>query len=150
MKKLLILSVALLGVSAPAFAMTEAECTTLWTQADANGDGNLNAAENERYLAMLRIGNKTLPPGNMFDSATFRENCISGSFTNAAVEEGAPFAGANSFTEEQARDRAIAAGHTGVSALMKDENGIWRGTASMNGATTNIAIDFKGNVVTSK
>ena len=127
--------------------MTEAECATLWTQADTNADGNLDAMESERYLAMLRVGNKTLPADNMMDNATFKSNCLSDAFTMAAVEEGAPFAGANSFTEEQARDRAIAAGHTGVTAMTKDENGIWRGKAKMNGATANIAVDFKGNVV---
>lgn len=150
MKKFLLLSGALLCLSAPAFAMTEAECTTLWTQADADGDGNLNAMESERYLAMLRVGDKTLPADTMLDSATFRGNCLSGAFTFAAVEDGAPLTGANSFTEEQARDRAIAAGHTGVSALTKDDNGIWRGTATMNGATANIAVDYKGNVVATK
>ena len=60
---------------------------------------------------------------------------------------GAPVAGANSFTEVQAKDRAIGAGYVSVSALTKDADGIWRGTAMKDGKSGNIAVDFKGNVV---
>ena len=66
---------------------------------------------------------------------------------NSPPNPGAPVAGANSFTENQAKDRAMAAGFTSVSALTKDENGIWRGTASKDGNTVNVAVDYKGNVV---
>jgi hypothetical protein len=60
----------------------------------------------------------------------------------------APAAGANSFTEGQAKSRIEAAGFTNVSGLMKDKDGIWRGTASKGGANSNVALDFQGNVVT--
>lgn len=59
----------------------------------------------------------------------------------------APAAGANSFTEAQARSRIEAAGYSNVSPLRKDKNGIWRGTASKGGTTVNVALDFQGNVV---
>jgi putative membrane protein len=55
--------------------------------------------------------------------------------------------GANSFTEAQAKDRALAAGLTSVSSLVKDGDGIWRGTAMKDGKTRKVAVDFKGNVV---
>jgi putative membrane protein len=58
-----------------------------------------------------------------------------------------PLAGANSFTEGQAKSRIEAAGFSGVSALKKDDQGIWRGTATKGGASTPVALDFKGNVV---
>ena len=61
--------------------------------------------------------------------------------------KGAPLEGANSFTENQAKDRVVAAGFSNVSALTKDEKGIWRGTAVKDGKTVNIAVDYKGNVV---
>jgi hypothetical protein len=60
----------------------------------------------------------------------------------------APAAGANSFTEGQAKSRIEAAGFSNVSGLMKDKEGIWRATASKGGATTSVALDFQGNVVT--
>jgi hypothetical protein len=35
-----------------------------------------------------------------------------------------------------------------VSDLKKDDDGIWRGTASQGGKSVQIAVDYKGNVVT--
>jgi hypothetical protein len=64
---------------------------------------------------------------------------------NAAV--GAPLEGANSYTEAQARQRVMDTGFSDVSALTKDDKGIWRGTATKSGKQASIAIDFKGNVV---
>ena len=58
----------------------------------------------------------------------------------------APVAGRNSFTEGQARSRIEAAGYTNVSALQKDANGVWRGKATKGGATSNVSVDFEGNV----
>jgi hypothetical protein len=34
-----------------------------------------------------------------------------------------------------------------VSGLMKDKDGVWRGKASKGGSTTDVALDFQGNVV---
>ena len=62
----------------------------------------------------------------------------------------APVAGANSFTEGQAKSRIEEAGYTGVSDLKKDDNGVWRGKASKGGSTTNVSIDFQGNVNAAK
>lgn len=59
----------------------------------------------------------------------------------------APVAGANSFTEGQARSRIEAAGYTNVTDLRKDEQGVWRGQATRNGASTAVGLDFQGNVV---
>ena len=61
---------------------------------------------------------------------------------------GAPAAGANSFTESQAKTRIEAAGYTNVSGLVKDQNGIWRGKATKGSASLDVALDFQGNVVT--
>jgi hypothetical protein len=60
----------------------------------------------------------------------------------------APAAGANSFTEGQARNRIEAAGFTGVDGLQKDDQGIWRGRAQRNGQQVSVALDFQGNVST--
>lgn len=59
----------------------------------------------------------------------------------------APVPGANSFTEAQAKSRIEGAGFSNVSALTKDDKGIWRGTADKDGKQTAVALDFQGNVV---
>lgn len=59
----------------------------------------------------------------------------------------APAAGANSFTEGQAKSRIEDAGFTNVSDLKKDEQGVWRAMANRNGQNTPVSVDFKGNVV---
>ena len=58
-----------------------------------------------------------------------------------------PVAGANSFTETQARDRIAAAGFQDVKDLKKDDQGIWRGMAKKGDTQVNVALDFRGNVV---
>jgi hypothetical protein len=62
----------------------------------------------------------------------------------------APVAGANSFTEGQAKSRIEEVGYAGVTQLKKDENGVWRGKATKSGATTDVSIDFQGNVNAAK
>ena len=64
------------------------------------------------------------------------------------TETKAPEAGANSFTEAQAKDRIEKAGYTQVTGLKKDDKGIWRASASKGGAKMNVSLDFRGNVTT--
>lgn len=59
----------------------------------------------------------------------------------------APVEGANSFTEAQAKERIAEAGYTDVSALKQDENGVWRGTATKDGTSVPVGLDYQGNVV---
>ena len=67
--------------------------------------------------------------------------------TAPSNDPNAPLAGANSFTENQAKERIEKAGLTQVTNLKKDDNGIWRGTAMLDGKQTNVALDYRGNVV---
>jgi chemotaxis response regulator CheB len=62
----------------------------------------------------------------------------------------APVAGANSFTETQARSRLEAHGYSNVSGLTKDDQSIWRGKATKNGTLVSVALDYQGNIVPSK
>lgn len=55
--------------------------------------------------------------------------------------------GQNSFTEAQAKERIADAGYSDVGALKLDDKGIWRGTASKNGTSTSVGLDYQGNVV---
>jgi len=61
-----------------------------------------------------------------------------------------PVSGANSFTEGEAKSRIEKAGYTNVTALKKDENGVWRGKASKGGTSTDVSLDFEGNVNAAK
>ena len=134
-------------VSSSAFgAMTAADCDAKWKLADTNGDGVINEAEQASYFAYYRIADKAIADDKL-SNAQFMTDCQSGMYDQAAVDAGAPLPGANSFTEKQAQDRAVAYGFAAVSSLTKDGNGIWRGTATQDGKQVKVAIDYKGNVV---
>lgn len=79
-----------------------------------------------------------LVPGNV-DSASMPPR--------SKVVPGAPLAGANSFTESQAKARIEAHGFTSVTGLKKDDQSIWRGQAMKDGKLVSVALDFQGNVV---
>jgi hypothetical protein len=62
------------------------------------------------------------------------------------VDTTAPLPGANSFTDDQARQRIEKAGFTSVEELRKDDQGIWRATAIRAGSRIAVAVDYRGNV----
>jgi len=66
----------------------------------------------------------------------------------SATNPAAPVAGANSFTEGQAKSKIESGGYTQVSGLKKDDNGVWTGSAMKGGQKVNVKLDFQGNVVT--
>ena len=130
-----------------AFAADEAGCAAEWTQADANKDGVIAGPEADRYVAYIRIRAQTEPKDGRITQDAFMQACRGDVFKARAPDAGAPLKGANSFTEAQARDRAVAAGYTDIATLTKDADGIWRGTARKGSESVNVAVDFKGNVV---
>ncbi|MBN9470899.1 MAG: PepSY domain-containing protein [Bosea sp.] len=64
----------------------------------------------------------------------------------APADANAPLPGANSFTEGQAKSRLEANGYSNVSALKKDDNGVWKGTATHSGAQVSVSVDYRGNI----
>jgi hypothetical protein len=68
--------------------------------------------------------------------------------TAHTVDDGSARHGANSFTQAQAREHIAKSGFSNVSALIKDKQGVWRGTAKKDGKTIPVGLDFKGNVST--
>jgi hypothetical protein len=58
----------------------------------------------------------------------------------------APVEGANSFTEDQAKERITEAGYTDVTGLTSGDDGVWRGTAMKDGKSVPVALDYQGNV----
>jgi hypothetical protein len=119
----------------------------MWKKADAKHDGVLSEQESVQYWAMMRVHEKTLPPDGKLTQAAFMDACKGDLYVPRKNDAGAPLKGANSFTEGQAKDRALAAGFTSVSSMKKDDNGIWRGTATQDGKSVAVAVDYKGNVV---
>lgn len=68
----------------------------------------------------------------------------------ADAENNPPIPGANSFTEDQARDRIEKAGYAEVKDLKKDDQGVWRAGAKKDGGAVDVALDFQGNVVSAQ
>jgi len=169
MKKIVLAAFAAATMAAPAFAMSDAACKAEWDKADANRDGVLVGDEARPYLSNMTAA----PADGRITPALFMSSCQADTFKTAGatgttvvpspapsatlpsatttqtatVDPGAPLPGANSFTEEQAKDRVTKAGFGNVSAMTKDDQGIWRGTAAKAGATVNVAVDYRGNVV---
>ena len=59
----------------------------------------------------------------------------------------APVEGANSFTEDQARERIKEAGYSDVTNLKLDEKGVWRADAHKDGKAVAVSMDYQGNIV---
>lgn len=57
-----------------------------------------------------------------------------------------PAKGANSFTDDQAKNRLEKSGFSDVAGLVKDKDGVWRGTAQHDGHSVQVWVDYKGNV----
>jgi len=147
LKVLAMSGLALFAVASASFAaMTDAQCDAAFMSADTNKDGMVTEAEAGRYFAFARIANKPVTGGTM-SKADFMAQCKSGIYDEAKMDAGAPLEGSNSFTEGQAKDRIMARGFGSVSALKKDDKGIWRGTAMHDNKSVNVAVDYKGNVV---
>jgi hypothetical protein len=131
----------------PAYAATDADCQALWTKADVNKDGVLSDAEAMRYVAAMRVREVKVPSDGKLTQAAFMDACKADVYAPAKIDPGAPLKGANSFTEGQAKDRAVAHGATDIAAMTKDDNGVWRGMATLDGKSGQVAVDYKGNVV---
>jgi len=69
---------------------------------------------------------------------------------NTEHNAGAPVAGKNSFTEDQAKERIEGAGYTDVTGLKLYDQGVWRASAKKDGADVAASVDFQGNVTLAK
>ncbi|MBV8189111.1 MAG: hypothetical protein JOY64_28560 [Alphaproteobacteria bacterium] len=142
--------IALPGGIAPsgiANAASDGDCAREWKNADGNGDGILEGREADRYLAYYRMRAEAPPAGDRISRSEFMRACREDVFIAKAPELAAPLKGIGGISEGEAKDRALAAGYSAISSLVKDGDGVWRGSAMKDGKTTKIAIDDKGNVV---
>lgn len=141
------LALPVMAQQTPAPAATDAaSCEAQFAAWDKDNNGVLTEAEAPSVYARARIDGMTVAHTG-YAKAEFLTACSANSFAPPPIEAGAPLEGANSFTEDQAKDRAIAWGYGDVSTLTKDDKGVWRGTASHGTAKVKVAIDYKGNVV---
>ena len=97
--------------------------------------------------AGLASAQTAAPPADTMatDGAKTDSTAMKPAETEAAQKP--PLPGANSFTEDQARQRIAKAGFEDVQALKKDEQGVWRGQAKKSGQQVSVALDYRGNVV---
>ncbi len=86
-------------------------------------------------------------PGTMRDTTTGTNSSTPAVQTdNSRRNASAPVAGANSFTEGQARSRMEEAGFSNLTGLHKDDQGIWRGRGMHAGQSVGVSLDYQGNV----
>jgi hypothetical protein len=128
-------------------AASDDDCARQWKSADRNGDGVLEGREADRYLAYYRLRAQTPPADERIGKSDFMQACREDLFIATAPRNDAPLKGADGLSEGDAKDRALVAGYSAISSLVKDGDGTWRGSAMKDGKSTKIAIDDKGNVI---
>ena len=78
-------ALAAMGLAAPAWAATDAECQDMWKKADANSDGVLSDREAIRYVALMRIGNRTVATEGRITQAEFMDACKADIYSRARL-----------------------------------------------------------------
>lgn len=133
--RLIVLSVLSLGLAASgAVAQTASHSsTTHATTAHSTGAQTMGTQTAPASTNAAAAGSASAP-----HNAAMKDPTVAKTSASAA--------GANSFTEGQARDRIGKAGYTGVTALTKTSDGVWAGQAMKGKKKMRVALDFKGNV----
>ena len=99
-----------------------------------------------KFLLVATIAAIAFPAGAQQRPAAQDGNTPAVTTPSTPPNPAAPVAGANSFTEGQAKSRLETNGFSNVSGLQKDANGVWRGKGTKDGKTMDISVDFQGNV----
>ena len=74
----LVLGLTLVGVATPAYAASEADCTSMWEKADTGKDGTLTGTEGQAYLDAVKAHTATAYDKNTDGQLTkeeFSEAC---------------------------------------------------------------------------
>ena len=138
------------GFALPAFAQGTAPARPVPGTATGATPGN-SAPGATSNAPMPGVSPSTgVTPGTDVVNRNTGTAAASGDRNQAVATTGAnapqPARGANSFTESEARGRIERAGFSSVTALQKDGGGVWRGTATKDGQSTQVWLDYKGNV----
>lgn len=127
-------------MAAATLALLAAACSK---PAETAGDTASAAGDN----ASMAASGATAAGGAISPPPSDGQNDAVNTDTNKSQQDLA--AGSNSFTEGQAKGHIENAGYTEVTGLTKTPDGMWTGKAKKDGATVDVAVDFKG-AVTSK
>jgi hypothetical protein len=117
-------------------------CATCSTSQEPSQKGDKNM---RTYLVIAAVAAMVSTPV-VAQPANRDANSPAVNAPNSPPNPGAPVAGANSFTEGQAKSRIESNGFANVSELRKDDQGVWRGKAMKDGKSVNVSLDFQGNV----
>lgn len=130
-------TIAAPAAAALALALGLAACNQpASTTADQAGDAAAGAAADASAGATDPGGAVSPPPAAPNDAVN----------ADANTGDTSQSAASNSFTEDQARGHIENAGYTNVSPLTKTADGLWTGTATKDGKSTSVSVDFKGAV----
>lgn len=128
-------------------------CRAIWAAGLALQLGAVTAFAQSTPATTPSTPPVTTPPPPAVHPPTGGPNSLPTSEPANAIDRGAQSdnglsKGANSFTEAQARSRLRQHGYRAVSALTKDPDGVWRGSAIRNGHQVHVGLDYKGNIST--
>jgi opacity protein-like surface antigen len=98
------------------------------------------------YILMAAVVVCLVPAAAVAQPANPKGDTPAVNAPNSPPNPGAPVAGANSFTEGQAKSRIESNGFSNVTELRKDDQGVLRGKATKDGRTVAVSLDFQGNV----
>lgn len=73
-------------------------------------------------------------------------NAVNAEQNRTATSPAAQAAGDNSFTESQAAGHLVNAGYTDVTGMTQDAKGVWHGTATKDGKSMAVSVDYQGTV----
>ncbi len=131
---------------APGLALAQTTSTQNTTGATGQMGAGTTGAANTGMAAPAGQGTSSgMVPGTPAGHAAASGNDNQAVVTTPA-NASTPAHGANSFTRGEVVRRLAARGFSHASGLKKDNNGVWRGQATHDGATTGVWVDYKGNV----
>ena len=153
--------------SMPAGAATDIECLSLWKSADVNSNGALTQDEDKSgYIAAAEKRGRPLVKPDTLSRDEFvqlcQEDVFAGVQSATDVPAAKPMTGPaasrdigkgdltpspSALPEADARNKLTASGFKDIQNLKLDKEGIWRGTALVNGQRQEVAIDAQGDMV---
>lgn len=135
-------------LASTAFAQITYAQTTATTPSRATPGNMAPGATSNAPIPGVSTSTGTTPGTGVVDRNTGAA-AASGDRNQAVTTTGAnaaqPARGSNSFTQNEARRRLERNGFQSVSGLTKDSGGVWRGTATKDGQSVPVWLDFKGN-----
>lgn len=129
-----------LGIVAAAFAGGVAIAQTTTSAPSPSGMATTPAPSSQMNVAPMNHDNQTR--SGVAAASGDDNQAVATTSANAAT----PAHGRNSFTSGEARRRLQAHGFSNVSALKKDQSGVWRGMAQKDGQPVRVWLDYKGSV----